>query len=81
MEPFIALFFLFGISFGIYKVYRAWQVKAGIPIGLILGGVIGHCLLGDTKTNKPRPNIGGLVFWGFVLFTWIGFLFIGLIYG
>lgn len=80
MDPIIALMFIFGISFGSYKVYRAWQGKAGIPVGLLLGGILGHCLLGDTKNGKPGPNIGGLVFWGLVLFSWIGFLFIGLIY-
>ena len=80
MNAFMVFFGLLGVAFCSYKVYRAWQGKAGIPFGTILGGAVGgmagaavgHALADDDEEKKARPNVAGLIFWAICGLLWVG---------
>jgi uncharacterized membrane protein (DUF4010 family) len=86
MNPFLVLFGLSGVAFCGYKVYRAWQGKAGIPFGTMFGGVLGGTpgamvgALADDREEKKRthPNAAGLIFWAVCGLVWVG-ITIGLV--
>lgn len=86
MNACMVLLGLGGITFCGYKVYQAWQGKAGIPFGTIVGGAlggaigagIGSAVAGDDQQRadgdekeKPRPNVGGVFFWGLCGLMWL----------
>lgn len=57
----LILFGLAGFAYCAYKVYLAWQGKAGIPFGAIIGGGIGaarHTARAKTPSSPTRRASG-----------------------
>jgi hypothetical protein len=51
-------------------VYRLMDVLllVGIPIGVVLGALVGLAVEGPALSRKRRITIGLSIFWGFVLY-------------
>jgi len=79
---FMFVFGLSGVVFCGLKVRSAWQGKAGVPIGTIIGGAlfgvlgagVGNAIAGNNDRYRTKPNIGGVIFWSFCCLVWVAIM-------